>query len=72
MSYSTCRADAPQARPRLAAGALLIRLIDASIAWRERARQRRMLAGLNDRMLADIGLDRAMIGREIEKPFWRR
>jgi len=30
-----------------------------------------MLAGLNDRMLADIGLDRAMIGREIDKPFWR-
>jgi uncharacterized protein YjiS (DUF1127 family) len=38
---------------------------------RERARTRRALARLDDRLLRDIGLSRADIEREIEKPFWR-
>jgi uncharacterized protein YjiS (DUF1127 family) len=39
-------------------------------AWRERGRQRAMLATLDDRMLRDIGIDRARAQREAEKPFW--
>ena len=39
--------------------------------WRERARQRRHLQTLNDRMLRDIGLTRADILAEASKPFWR-
>lgn len=39
--------------------------------WSERASQRRALAGLDDRMLHDIGLSRATALNEAEKPFWR-
>lgn len=38
--------------------------------WEERARQRRRLSELDDRMLRDIGLTRADVSREVEKPFW--
>ena len=43
---------------------------DAILAWQERAAQRHHLAGLDDRMLADMGLNRADVQREIGKPFW--
>lgn len=39
--------------------------------WIERSRQRQALAGLEDRMLRDIGITRADAARECEKPFWR-
>lgn len=39
--------------------------------WIERARQRRALAELDDRCLADIGLSRDDVFQEIRKPFWR-
>ncbi|UCH72846.1 MAG: DUF1127 domain-containing protein [Rhodospirillales bacterium] len=39
--------------------------------WYERSRQRRDLARLDDRLLRDIGLDRATVELEIAKPFWR-
>lgn len=39
-------------------------------AWLMRARQRRTLADLNDEQLRDVGLNRDMIKREVEKPFW--
>ena len=39
--------------------------------WRERARQRRQLECLNDRMLRDIGLTRADVFAEASKPFWQ-
>jgi uncharacterized protein YjiS (DUF1127 family) len=38
--------------------------------WLERARSRRQLAELDDRMLADIGIDRATAHAESERPFW--
>jgi uncharacterized protein YjiS (DUF1127 family) len=48
----------------------------AALAWMrtgiERSRQRRALALLDERLLRDIGHDRAEVAREIEKPFWRR
>ena len=39
--------------------------------WQERAQQRYALATLSDRMLADIGVDRASANVEAAKPFWR-
>jgi uncharacterized protein YjiS (DUF1127 family) len=39
--------------------------------WRDRARQRRQLACLNDRLLRDIGLTRADVFAESSKPFWQ-
>ena len=39
--------------------------------WRRRAQERRSLAGMNDRLLRDIGLTRLDAARECGKPFWR-
>ncbi|MBV8166856.1 MAG: DUF1127 domain-containing protein, partial [Alphaproteobacteria bacterium] len=39
--------------------------------WRERAASRGVLARLDDRMLRDIGLDRATAAEESRTPFWR-
>ena len=36
-----------------------------------RAQSRHHLAGLDDRALRDIGLSRADVVRETDKPFWR-
>jgi uncharacterized protein YjiS (DUF1127 family) len=38
--------------------------------WNERSRQRHRLLELDDRLLRDIGLTRADVKREIDKPFW--
>lgn len=38
--------------------------------WYERHQQRRQLARLDDRLLRDIGVDRATAELEISKPFW--
>ena len=46
-------------------------VVDQIRIWRERARQRRHLAGLNDHMLRDIGLTRGDVMAEFSKPFWR-
>jgi uncharacterized protein YjiS (DUF1127 family) len=35
-----------------------------------RSKQRRQLKGLDDRMLADIGLNRISANKEANKPFW--
>lgn len=40
------------------------------LTWRERARQRRHLSLLDDRLLKDIGLTRADLDAEVRKPFW--
>jgi uncharacterized protein YjiS (DUF1127 family) len=40
------------------------------LEWQERAHQRYRLAELDDRMLKDIGLTRADVTREVQKPFW--
>lgn len=38
--------------------------------WVARARSRRQLLALDDRLLADIGLTRADVHHEARKPFW--
>jgi len=50
---------------------VLDRLVEAPIAWLERMRERRQLAGLSDDMLKDIGVSRADVEHVVEKPFWR-
>lgn len=69
---------------RLAAGRLLpaldialplermARVAAATVAtWRARARARRDLAAMDDRMRRDIGLSRYQVLNETNKPFWR-
>jgi uncharacterized protein YjiS (DUF1127 family) len=47
------------------------RAVDLLLTWQQRARDRRQLEALNDRMLRDIGLTRADVFAEASKPFWR-
>lgn len=54
-----------------AAFAALAACVSTVLVWRERSRARRRLASLDDRMLRDIGLDRAAIWAESQKPFFR-
>ena len=50
----------------------VLRDVSATLAtWAERRRQRRQLQRLDDRLLADIGLDRARADYEANKPFWK-
>ena len=39
--------------------------------WQQRAEQRKALLALDDRILKDIGITRADVVREAEKPFWK-
>jgi uncharacterized protein YjiS (DUF1127 family) len=49
---------------------LLTRLLDVQAAWAERIRQHRVLAALDDRLLADIGLDRAAVSKAEARLLW--
>lgn len=52
-------------------GPALLERLGALIAlYLERYEQRRALAELDDRMLRDIGVDRAAQAHEARKPFW--
>jgi uncharacterized protein YjiS (DUF1127 family) len=48
----------------------LARGFDQFLLWQDRARQRHRLRQFDDRMLSDIGISRADVHRETEKPFW--
>lgn len=56
-------------RDRLSLAPLSI--LDLLLGWSARARERRMLLQLDERMLKDIGVTRADVAREATKPFWR-
>ena len=45
--------------------------IDAVMTWIERVQQRRALARLDDRLLADIGISRVDAMREAARPGWK-
>ena len=49
----------------------LIRFFDRVCAWHDRGVERRRLLRLDERMLTDIGIDRATAIEEATKPFWR-
>ncbi|WP_435034248.1 DUF1127 domain-containing protein [Pseudomonas neuropathica] len=49
----------------------LRRLFGGLWEYLERARTRRMLAQLDGRDLADLGLSHADLLHELDKPFWR-
>lgn len=51
---------------------LLIRGMEALLAWQDRASERRKLGQLDGRLLRDIGVDRATADAETDKPFWRK
>ncbi|MBC7951448.1 MAG: DUF1127 domain-containing protein [Rhodospirillaceae bacterium] len=49
----------------------LVRLFDLLLGWIERGQQRRALGRLDERLLSDIGVDRATAKAEADKPLWR-
>lgn len=54
-----------------AAASLPGRFFSLFMGWQERAEQRRTLQQLDDHMLRDLGLSRADVAREADKPVWR-
>jgi uncharacterized protein YjiS (DUF1127 family) len=46
-------------------------LLRRILTWLERVRQRQALLALDDWVLKDIGLSRADVMREGDKPFWQ-
>ena len=65
---STFASPAQLAAPR---GGLFTALLNRLAEWQERAEQRNNLAGMDDRMLKDIGVSPVDAARESSKPFWR-
>ena len=46
-------------------------VVSTVAAWSGRARQRRALAGLDDHILRDIGIDSRKALEESARPFWK-
>jgi uncharacterized protein YjiS (DUF1127 family) len=67
MPYATAR-DASAFR---SFGDAMMRVVDTLLIWHERTRQRRLLAAAENEILRDIGIGRAEIAAETDKPFWR-
>ncbi len=65
----------PAGKPRSGAApfsaAVLVRLADTMALLMAKQRSRMALAQLDDRMLRDIGIDRATAANEAELPIWR-
>lgn len=59
------RASAPRETPSR------VPLLRRVLIWFERMRQRQALLTLDDFVLKDIGLTRADVTREHDKPFWQ-
>jgi uncharacterized protein YjiS (DUF1127 family) len=64
-------ATAPNLLASAGGTGLFARTVDLLLGWHLRARSRATLAELDDRLLADLGLSRADVVRECDKPFWR-
>ena len=65
--------SAPSLRlaPGRGIGALFIAVLNRLAEWQERAEQRAHLAGMDDRMLKDIGVSAVDAAHEADKPFWK-
>ena len=72
-SYSTSGASADGCFGADAFGAGLAagRVRTTLFAWCDRLQRRRQALALDDRTLADIGLNRGLVTLEAAKPFWR-
>ncbi|MCW9034444.1 MAG: DUF1127 domain-containing protein [Rhodospirillales bacterium] len=44
---------------------------DLLATWHQRTGQRKALLSLDDRILSDIGISRAQVEQEANKPFWK-
>ena len=71
--YAATKSDRAFYRPGSSASVRSWTLIAARTFgdWQQRMRTRRALASLDDRLLKDVGLNRADVWRECSKPFWK-
>src|SRR5579862_1694896 len=56
---------------RAVLGLGLRRLLNLVVAWNRRTRDGQLLAGLNERILRDIGIESTMAERDTTMSFWR-
>lgn len=71
-AVSTATFGAPIRKATLAdVGGLVRRALSVLATWHARSRERDMLAVMDARQLSDMGITRADIVHEVEKPFWR-
>ena len=61
----------PRIRSRRTPRYSLLQLWQLLRLWQTRARTRRQLASLDDRLLADAGISQGERIEELRKPFWR-
>lgn len=66
-----CPAPAARLAPARGIGTYFTAILDRLAEWQERAEQRAHLAGMDDRMLKDIGVNAVDAARESGKPFWK-
>ena len=57
--------------PARGIGAFFATILSRLAEWQERAEQRAHLAGMDDRMLKDIGISAVDAAHESDKPFWK-
>ncbi|MBL8834963.1 MAG: DUF1127 domain-containing protein [Alphaproteobacteria bacterium] len=67
---TAARASAPAHLGALVA-AVGSRILAIVTTWHARAKERRALAAMNDHELRDVGITRADVWAELDKPFWR-
>jgi uncharacterized protein YjiS (DUF1127 family) len=72
----TTRTECPDCPPAAFApargiGAFFAAILNRLAEWQERAEQRAHLAGMDDRMLKDIGVSAVDAAHEADKPFWK-
>ena len=70
-SKCTLAGGAGGSKRRSQVAPIVLSVLDLLSTWFDRARQRRHLHALDDRMLKDIGLTRADVEFEARKHFWR-
>jgi uncharacterized protein YjiS (DUF1127 family) len=68
--FCTCHHRAAAAPASLAWRSIAFRTTQLVHGWLQRSQQRRNLRELDDRALRDIGLSRAEVNLEADKPFW--
>jgi len=50
---------------------IILSPFDTLVAWQRRHDQRRHMADMDSRLMADAGLTADAVAREIAKPFWQ-
>ena len=74
--FPAARSATMRARRGTGKGIILNRtlagLVEWLRAWNRRRRDRRLLAGLDDRVLRDMGIDRVAVERDSAMSFWRQ